>query len=120
VEEDTAVAEVDKEAAEVNEVVAEVDKVAAEVNKVVAEVDKVAVEVNKVVAEVVEGVAEIKRNYPGGSEEQVYDEVDRLSDIYENARFNHTILCRKRIFSYRKRGGQMKKKIETTKSYSFH
>ena len=47
----------------------------------VAEVDKVVAEVNKV-------VAEIKRNYPGGSEEQVYDEVDRLADIYENERFN--------------------------------
>ena len=36
-------------------------------------------------------VAEIKRNYPGWSEEQVYDEVDRLADIYENERFNHII-----------------------------
>ena len=44
-----------------------------------------AAEVNKAVDE---GVAEIKRNYPGGSEEQVYDEVDRLADIYENERFN--------------------------------
>ena len=43
------------------------------------------------VAEVDEGVAEIKRNYPGGSEEQVYYEVDRLADIYENERFNHII-----------------------------
>ena len=77
VEEDTAVA---KE-----------DKVVAKEDTAVAEVDKVAAEVNKVVAEVVEGVAEIKRNYPGGSEEQVYDEVDRLADIYENERFNHII-----------------------------
>jgi len=43
------------------------------------------------VAEVDEGVAEIKRNYPDWSEEQVYDEVDRLADIYENERFNHII-----------------------------
>jgi hypothetical protein len=68
-----------------------VAEVAVEVDKAAAEVDKVAAEVNKVVAEVVEGVAEIKRNYPGGSEEQVYDEVDRLADIYENERFNHII-----------------------------
>ena len=74
VEEDTAVAEEDKVAAEVNKVV---DEVVAEVVKVVAEVNKV--------------VAEIKRNYPGWSEEQVYDEVDRLADIYENERFNHII-----------------------------
>jgi hypothetical protein len=67
VEEDTAVAEVDKVAAEVNKVV----------DEVVAEVDK--------------AVAEIKRNYPGWSEEQVYDEVDRPADIYENERFNHII-----------------------------
>jgi hypothetical protein len=67
VEEDTAVAEEDKVAAEVNKVV----------DEVVAEVDK--------------AVAEIKRNYPGWSEEQVYDEVDRLADIYENERFNHII-----------------------------
>ena len=77
VEEDTAVAEVNKVVAEVDEVVAEVDKAVAEVDKVVAEVNKV--------------VAEIKRNYPGGSEEQVYDEVDRPADIYENERFNHII-----------------------------
>ena len=70
VEEDTAVAEEDK-------VAAEEDKVAAEVDKVAAEVDK--------------GVAEIKRNYPSWSEEQVYDEVDKLADIYENERFNHII-----------------------------
>jgi ABC-type transporter Mla subunit MlaD len=103
---DKVAAEVDKVAAEVNEVVAEVDKVAAEVNKAVAEVDKVAAEMNKAVAEVDkvaaevnEDVAEVKRNYPGGSEEQVYDKVDRLSDIYVNERFNHTILCRKRILN---------------------
>jgi hypothetical protein len=54
-------------------------------------VDEVVAEVDKVVAEVDEAVAEIKRNYPGGSEEQVYDEVDRLADIYENERFNHII-----------------------------
>jgi hypothetical protein len=36
-------------------------------------------------------VAEIKRNYPSWSEEQVYDEVDRPADIYENERFNHII-----------------------------
>jgi len=29
-------------------------------------------------------VAEIKRNYPSCSEEQVYDEVDKLGDVYEN------------------------------------
>ncbi len=57
----------------------------------VAEVDKVAAEVNKVVAEVDKAVAEIKRNYPGWSEEQVYDEVDKLADIYENERFNQII-----------------------------
>ncbi len=33
--------------------------------------------------------AEIKRNYPGWSEEQVYDEVDKLGDIYEDERSNH-------------------------------
>jgi hypothetical protein len=77
-------AEVDEMVAEVAEVVAEVDEAVAEVNKVVAEVNKVVAEVNKV-------VAEIKRNYPGWSEEQVYDEVDRLADIYENERFNHII-----------------------------
>ncbi len=33
--------------------------------------------------------AEIKRNYPGWSEEQVYDEVDKLADIYEDERSNH-------------------------------
>ncbi len=33
--------------------------------------------------------AEIKRNYPGWSEEQVYDEVDKLADIYEDGRSNH-------------------------------
>jgi hypothetical protein len=32
---------------------------------------------------------------------------------------NHTIFCWKRIFPSEKRG-QMKKKIETTRSYSFH
>jgi hypothetical protein len=64
--------------------VAEVDKVAAEVDKVVAKEDTAVAEVDKV-------VAEIKRNYPGWSEEQVYDEVDRLADIYENERFNHII-----------------------------
>ncbi len=42
-------------------------------------------------AEEDKGVAEIKRNFPGWSEEQVYDEVDRLADIYENERFNHII-----------------------------
>ena len=71
--------------------VVEEDTAVAEEDKVVAEVDKVAAEVNKVVAEVDEGVAEIKRNYPDWSEEQVYDEVDRLADIYENERFNHII-----------------------------
>jgi hypothetical protein len=35
------------------------------------------------------GYSQIKRNYPGWREEQVYDEVDRLADIYENERFNH-------------------------------
>ncbi len=30
--------------------------------------------------------AEIKRNYPGWSEEQVYDEVDKLADKYEDER----------------------------------
>ena len=49
------------------------------------------VEEDTAVAEVNKVVAEIKRNYPGGSEEQVYDEVDRLADIYENERFNHII-----------------------------
>jgi hypothetical protein len=34
-------------------------------------------------------VAEIKRNYPACSEEQAYDEVDKLSDIYEDERSNH-------------------------------
>ena len=33
--------------------------------------------------------AEIKRNYPDWSEEQVYDEVDKLADIYEDERSNH-------------------------------
>ncbi len=33
--------------------------------------------------------AEIKRNYPGWSEEHVYDEVDKLGDIYEDERSNH-------------------------------
>ena len=33
--------------------------------------------------------AEIKRNYPGWLEEQVYDEVDKLADIYEDERSNH-------------------------------
>jgi hypothetical protein len=33
--------------------------------------------------------AEIKRNYPGWSEEQVYDEVDKLGDIYEDERSTH-------------------------------
>ena len=33
--------------------------------------------------------AEIKRNYPGWSEEQVYDEVDKLADIYEDERSKH-------------------------------
>ena len=36
-------------------------------------------------------VAEIKRNYPSWSDEQVYDEVDKLGDVYENERFNHII-----------------------------
>jgi hypothetical protein len=36
-------------------------------------------------------VAEIKRNYPSWSEEQVYDEVDKLADVYENERLNHII-----------------------------
>jgi hypothetical protein len=62
--------------------VAKVDEVVAEVNKVVAKEDTAVAEVDKV-------VAEIKRNYPGWREEQVYDEVDRLADIYENERFNH-------------------------------
>jgi hypothetical protein len=35
--------------------------------------------------------AEIKRNYPSWSEEQVYDEVDKLADVYENERLNHII-----------------------------
>ena len=33
--------------------------------------------------------AEIKRHYPGWSEEHVYDEVDKLGDIYEDERSNH-------------------------------
>ena len=33
--------------------------------------------------------AEIKRNYPGWSEEHVYDEVDKLGDIYEDERSNY-------------------------------
>ena len=33
--------------------------------------------------------AENKRNYPDWSEEQVYDEVDKLADIYEDERSNH-------------------------------
>jgi hypothetical protein len=33
--------------------------------------------------------AEIKRNYPVWSEAQVYDEVDKLVDIYEDERSNH-------------------------------
>jgi len=33
--------------------------------------------------------AEIKRNYPGWSEGQVYDEVDKLADIYEDERSSH-------------------------------
>jgi len=33
--------------------------------------------------------AEIKRKYPGWSEEQVYDEVDKLVDIYEDKRSSH-------------------------------
>jgi hypothetical protein len=33
--------------------------------------------------------AEIKRNYPGWSEEQVYDEVDKLGDLYEDERSDH-------------------------------
>ncbi len=32
--------------------------------------------------------AEIKRIYPGWREEQVYDEVDKLADIYEDERSN--------------------------------
>jgi uncharacterized coiled-coil DUF342 family protein len=85
------VAEVDKVAAEVNKVVAEVDEVVAEVDEVVAEVNKVVAKEDTAVAEVDKVVAEIKRNYPSWSEEQVYHEVDRLADIYENERFNHII-----------------------------
>ena len=33
--------------------------------------------------------AEITRNYPGWSQEQVYDEVDKLADRYEDERSNH-------------------------------
>jgi hypothetical protein len=33
--------------------------------------------------------AEIKRHYPGWSEEHVYDEVDKLGDIYEDELSNH-------------------------------
>ena len=33
--------------------------------------------------------AEIKHNYPGWSEEHVYDEVDKLGDIYEDELSNH-------------------------------
>jgi hypothetical protein len=33
--------------------------------------------------------AEIKRNYPAWSEERVYDEVDKLADIYEDERSSH-------------------------------
>jgi hypothetical protein len=33
--------------------------------------------------------AEIKRNYPGWSEKHVYDEVDKLGDIYEDERSSH-------------------------------
>ena len=33
--------------------------------------------------------AEIKRNYPAWNEAQVYDEVDKLVDIYEEERSNH-------------------------------
>ena len=65
--------------------VVEEDTAVAKEDKVVAKEDPAVAEV---AAEVVEGVAEIKRNYPGWSEEQVYDEVDRLADIYENERFN--------------------------------
>jgi hypothetical protein len=36
-------------------------------------------------------VAEIKRNYPSWSEEQVYDEVDKLADVYEDESLNHII-----------------------------
>ena len=31
-----------------------------------------------------EVVADIKNNYPSWSDDQVYDEADKLSDIYEN------------------------------------
>ncbi len=33
--------------------------------------------------------AEIKRNYPGWREEKVYDEVDKLADVYEDERSSH-------------------------------
>jgi hypothetical protein len=33
-------------------------------------------------------VAEIKHNYPAWSDERVYDEVDKLEDIYEDKRSN--------------------------------
>ena len=33
--------------------------------------------------------AEIKRRYPGFSEEHVYDEVDKLGDIYKDERSNY-------------------------------
>jgi hypothetical protein len=35
--------------------------------------------------------AEIKRHYPGFSEEHVYDEVDKLGDIYEDELSNGSI-----------------------------
>jgi hypothetical protein len=67
----------------------------AEEDKVVAEEDEVVAEEDKVVAEEDKGVAEIKRNYPGWSEEQVYDEVDRLADIADqkNHDTNNQAIC---------------------------
>ena len=57
--------------------------------------------------------AEIKRNYPGWREEQVYDEVDKLADIYEDERSNHlesiikatVIACQNMVKALQKKTG---------------
>jgi hypothetical protein len=57
--------------------------------------------------------AEIKRNYPGWSEEQVYDEVDKLADIYEDERSSHLeSIINATVLEYQNMVEELQKKTE--------
>jgi hypothetical protein len=57
--------------------------------------------------------AEIKRRYPGFSEEKVYDEVDKLGDIYEDERSNHLeSIIKATVLEYQNMVKELQKKTE--------